>query len=168
MSIQSNINQMLSIAGLLISQNPTVKAKTEKKAQSEALKKRDVEIEKALAVSEGKNKQLSHELTGELSQIRKKEFVTNPTAESLGAYQDTSKKLSKYEKASKSARNNLKNKQNEKREGRRNFSQYIANEPTSLGVNVSQLGVEARRFIESQYTPKERKALMDRKDDKNG
>lgn len=148
MSIQSNINQMLSIAGLLISQNPTIKAAAEKKSQNEALKKRDVEIEKALAVSKGKDRKLYHELTGELSQIRKKEFLADPTTESLGAYKDISKELSRLEKASKSASDHLKSKQNERRSGKEVIN--IMSQPTSLGETVGNLDPKLADLIKKQ------------------
>lgn len=57
--------------------------------------------------------------------------------------------------------------QNERRSGRRKFSDYLASEPTSLGGKVGDLPKEMQQEIAKQYTKSQRKALMDRKDLEN-
>lgn len=47
---------------------------------------------------------------------------------------------------------------------RRNFMNYLKNEPTSLGGTVGELPVEVQKKIAAQYTKSQRKALMDRVD----
>lgn len=108
MSIQSNINQGISLMGLLISQNPALREQAEYKADVERTQKRvnnlseieanyTEEINKAL--TEGKTElkdfldtdaggylHAERAVSGEITSARKKLVELDPTAENLEAY----------------------------------------------------------------------------------
>ena len=47
---------------------------------------------------------------------------------------------------------------------RRNFKDYLAKMPTNFGGTVGQLNPEMQKQIAKQYSPSERKRIMDRMD----
>ena len=51
---------------------------------------------------------------------------------------------------------------------RRNFNDYLAKMSTSMGGTVGELPKEMQRAIASQYSPKDRKKIMDEEDRKGG
>lgn len=104
MSIQSTINQGLSLASLLISQNPKLKAMGEQRG---ALRKLDKEekvllgqlnqltpAEKVTASGEVTEIGDELEITEKLSDIAKKRFETKPSEDTYAAYLDA-----KYKRA---------------------------------------------------------------------
>lgn len=79
MSIQSNINQIISVAGVLAGMNPQVKALGEKTTQLRDLKKRESVLAKQYDVAKydlNKQEQIEADLTG----ITEERFNVSPTA----------------------------------------------------------------------------------------
>lgn len=198
MSIQSSINQTLSIASVLGSVNPVLK----KKAELRSLNKQKANLIKARDTAGYQNAELALDYQSDIADVSKQLFEIDPSDKTLaeykkeyGATEEASMKratvveadpeeiaaerwekeqkeneinwyLDQYRQASKSAQQSLEVKQNEKRSTRRNFLDYLKEEPTSLGLSVGQLGKSAQKYIAGQYDKKERKEIMDRKDEK--
>ena len=76
--------------------------------------------------------------------------------------------LQMYRNAETKAQEMLKTKQEEKRKTRRNFLDYMKDEPTSLGATFGELDPALQKKIASQYSKSARKKIMDRKDESNG
>ena len=130
MSFQSNINQALSIAGLIAAQNPTLKAAAEKRAELKQLETRAQTLTKSAEVSgRGRKPELAQEYREELAEVRKKQFETDPTTLNLRA----------YKKAQRKAQNMLGLKQNERRKSKQGILEAIINEPTNWGGSVKDL-----------------------------
>lgn len=70
----------------------------------------------------------------------------------------------KAEATEKKAQEALKKEQERKRKTRRNFLQYMQDEPTNLGVKFGQLPKATQKELAKEYTKKQRKEIMDRKD----
>lgn len=86
-NIQSSINQMISLTGLLASQVPAFKAGAEKRAEISRLGKKEQAITKAIeTAADTKDKEAYAE---ELTKVKKQQFEVNPTEESYKAYYDT-------------------------------------------------------------------------------
>ena len=166
MSIQAAVNQTLSIAGLLISMNPTLKAAAERNQQKAALSRRAGILEKGLEIAKASgDKDLNQELSQKLSETKKEQFMKDPTSESYSAYQqvEQQRRMSAEEAAAK-ADKAMADAQTEKRKGRRRFAEYLALEPTGYGVTVGQLPKNVQKELAKQYSKAERKELMDRRD----
>ena len=73
-------------------------------------------------------------------------------------------KPKKTEVAETTATESLTTAQEGKRKTRRNFLDYMRDEPTSLGVTFGQLDRKLQREIAGTYSKSERKRIMDRKD----
>ena len=73
-------------------------------------------------------------------------------------------KPKKTEVAESTATDSLTTAQEEKRKTRRNFLNYMKDEPTSLGVSFGQLDKKLQKEIAKKYSSSERKRIMDRKD----
>lgn len=78
MSIQSNINQMISLAGLLASQSPALRAKSEQRAAMRNLAKQEDIVKKQIDIAQPGDKERYGE---ELLNIKEKQFETMPTEE---------------------------------------------------------------------------------------
>lgn len=50
------------------------------------------------------------------------------------------------------------------RKQRRNFLDYIKNEPTNLGVNVGNLSLDLQKQIAKSYSSEERRKIMNKAD----
>ena len=48
---------------------------------------------------------------------------------------------------------------------KRNFMEYLAKQPTSLGGTVGDLPPEAQKQIASQYTKSQKRTMMDKMDE---
>jgi hypothetical protein len=70
----------------------------------------------------------------------------------------------KQEKISAKAQEALRLEQERKRKTRRNFLQYMKDEPTNLGIKFGQLPLSSQKELAKEYTKGQRKAIMDRKD----
>ena len=97
MSIQSNINQGLSLASLLLSQNPEIKAVGDRRAKERELQRQEKALTTAIE-STGSDIAAKEPYGEKLSEVRKKKFELNPTPESFKAYEDaTPKRVSTVE-----------------------------------------------------------------------
>ena len=146
MSLQSNVNQALSIAGLIASQNPTLKAATEKRAELKQLERRAQTLTKSAEVSgRGRKPELAQAYREELAEVRKKQFETDPTSINLRA----------YKKAQRKAQSMLNLKQNERRKGKQGILESIMDEPTNLGGTVKELSPAVQNAIAQAIKQKE-------------
>ena len=212
MSIQSNINTMLSLAGVLASQSPQLIEMAKKREAVSRLTKQKEALGKATTLmAESGKSEIAQSYLDETANISKKIFETDPTdvtAESylkdrydstegikertisvpaepeeiaqemyeeelrqkevdqyLEMYRNADKKTQEAETKAQEA---VKVKQEEKRNTRRNFLDYMNDEPTSLGGTFKELDPALQKKIISQYSKAERKKIMDRKDTANG
>lgn len=176
MNIQSNINQTLSLAGMLIAMNPTVKARAETR---EALSKLSRE-EQVLS------KQYEHlaydperagAVESRMTDIAQKQFETDPSEASyeklLRTYYEGSPLLSPEVSARVNqirseikARQSVTAKQEQKRASRRKFTDYLQDEPV-LGGKFSELDPKLQKQIASTYSKSEKQKIMTRKDAMN-
>lgn len=188
MSIQANINQGLSLASLLITQNPSLKASAEKNTTIKNLEKRAEQENKqyqamkaGLRVPGRTSIETLEDIAsfGESAVKTSKElFELDPTAQRYQSLKETQgmvKEASelaemgrKLETAKQAAKQALQAKQSETRNARRNFIDYMQDESTSLGYSFGELDPKLQQAIAKQYTSKERKSIMDRKDTNNG
>lgn len=193
MSIQSNINQIISVAGILASQNPSLREKAARKAEI-----RDLENELSAnvgALKEHIKKDTSSKVTDqtadpeeaqriitsnweelvsrheEIRDTAEKLYKKDPTKERLEVYRNARDisaeqrtEFDKFMATFKKAEESLEIAQEEKRTARRNFMDYLKDEPTSLGGTVGELDEKLQKEIKKQYSSKDRKSMMDRKD----
>lgn len=82
------------------------------------------------------------------------------TGEPMYLSRDESKMTSSNQRAQKQVK--------AKASQRRNFNDYLAKMSTSMGGTVGELPKEMQRAIASQYSPKDRKKIMDEEDRKGG
>lgn len=82
------------------------------------------------------------------------------TGEPMYVSRDESKMTSSNQRAQKQVK--------AKASQRRNFNDYLAKMSTSMGGTVGELPKEMQRAIASQYSPKDRKKIMDEEDRKGG
>lgn len=91
MSVQANINQMLSLAGILASQNPSLQAAVKRKSELSRLNKKEKALRTAIAAT-GANIAAKEPYGEQLSDVKKKQFELNPTDETFKAYEDITPK----------------------------------------------------------------------------
>ena len=183
MNIQGNLNQAISIAGLLAINNPELK----KLGEKNRLNKQVNVIEKKLnAIGEVENGDTGATLSdiaqiaGEHADVRKQLFDLSPSGESYAAYQAAlggSKALSSasasYEKQmAQKAEESLIKKQEQRRK-HRNFLEYMKDEPYTLGNfsgTIGQLNPEQQKVVSSSYSKAEKTKIMNEMDErrKNG
>lgn len=82
------------------------------------------------------------------------------TGEPMYVSRDESKMTSSNQRAQKQVK--------AKASQRRRFKDYLSKMETSLGGTVGELPAEAQAYIASQYSPKDRKKIMDEEDRKGG
>lgn len=196
MSIQSNINQGLSLAALLATQNPSLQEIAKKRSEIASLNKQEKAINAAIE-STGKDIAAKEPYGEQLTEVKKRQFELDPTAESFKAYKETTptrvatfeadpeeiaqeryeselkeqevnQYLQMYRNAETKAQETLQTKQEEKRKTRRNFLDYMKDEPTSLGGTFGELDPALQKKIANQYSKSARKKIMNRKDESNG
>lgn len=157
MSIQANINQGISLASFLMHQNPKLQEIHHQNIVSRDLEKQVKVLEKQReTVGKSRSKvstEVKREVADKLADVRKQQFEINPTEQTYAA----------YVKAKKA----LKTKQAEKRNTRRNFSDYMKDTPTSFGVSLGELAPNLQKSILKEYNSSERKKIMDREDSRN-
>ena len=157
MSIQANINQGLSLASFLITQNPKLQEIHQKEEAAKELENQVNVLEKQReTIGKSRTKvstEVKREVADKLAAIRKQQFENDPTEQTYAAYVK--------------ARKALKAKQSEKRNTRRNFSDYMKDTPTSFGVSLGELAPNLQKSILKEYSSSERKKIMDRKDSQN-
>lgn len=96
-NIQANINQMISLAGLLASQSPALRAGAERRALQRDLERKEearaVEREvlsKTVPPTQERSELLTN-VQSELADIKKQQFELDPSAESYESYYKTKK-----------------------------------------------------------------------------
>lgn len=112
MSIQSSVNQMLSIGALLVSQNPALKAQAETRAKRSQLEKEAGVLQTRIDVAKGHGKTGKEQASKaeiEMEKVAEEQYKLDPSDKTL-------RELAKRRKASKKAQLYLKSKQDEKRE----------------------------------------------------
>jgi predicted component of type VI protein secretion system len=179
MSIQSNLNQAMSIAGLLYNQSAAGQAKAEARKEQrhfEKLGRKEELLTKAMdtASAEGKT-HIAEELDPELRAVQKERFSINPTEETLGKLTSRDPETGWVEEASPEEiaqeRWETEQKENEVnqyldmyRQAAQTAQQHLAvrqdeirnsrmsflDEPTSLGGTVKDLDPKLRELIADQ------------------
>lgn len=139
-NIQSNINQMLSVAGVMANLNPTLKAKAEARQQQESMRKESESLSSQYNVLAKKRSKVAAEqraiIREKQGELARQQFEMDPS-------DDTYNALLKIKKKSNSA---LKAAQSQKREAK----QAIENLPTNLGGKVGDLEPKVQDFIKTQ------------------
>jgi hypothetical protein len=148
MSIQANVNQMLSLGALLASHNPALKAKAEARAKEAELAKQAEGYEKELQIAkqhrQGKS-EIGISARKNLLKTRQKQFSMNPSEETYALTKEAERGLAKA--------------QDMRRTGR-TFIDVLKAEETGYGIPVGALGPDAIKQIQESYTKEERKQFM--------
>lgn len=184
MSIQANINQGLSLASVLASQNPTLKSMGERNAKIKELERRAKQENKqyqAMKVGLNVPGRTSIETLEDIASFgesavktSKELFELDPTTQRYASLKETqgmvkeASELAEFGRKIEAAKQALAVAQEQKRNTRRKFTDYMKDEPTSLGPSFGELDPNLQKAIAKQYTSKERKSIMDRKDASNG
>ena len=86
-NIQSSVNQMISLAGLLASQSPSIRARSEKRAAIKNLSAREKAVSEVMQVAaESADSELAQEYATDLAEIKKQQFEVDPSTESFLGY----------------------------------------------------------------------------------
>lgn len=85
MSIQGNVNQIISLAGLLASQNPAIKSMGEKRAQLDQLNKQEKLLARREALGQGQDPRLTQQIKQEQFDVASKKYELDPSAETYEA-----------------------------------------------------------------------------------
>lgn len=200
MSIQSNINQMSSVALLLATNNPTIRAAVDKREKMSKLAKQKEVLTRARDImGESGRPEQAQGYQDEIAAVSKAAFETDPTKATAEKYlaeryysteglkerakpeeiaqemyrkelreEEIQSLLNQYREAGRKAQEHLAVKQEEKRNTRRNFLDYIKNEPTSFGGSVGELDPKIQKQIKAAYSKSERQRIMNRKDAEDG
>jgi hypothetical protein len=189
MSIQSSINQGLSLAALLATQTPEYKAAAEKRSKLKNLDAREKAVEKqtqAIAFNEELGPEESIPFHGaKMADIYEERFNVDPTAETLekirgfvderdhGVEKNHEEQLAEQE-AYAAPDQALAKEQAVRRESRkrRNFKDYMMNEPISLGgasfATFKDVSPDIQKQILSSYSRGEKTKMMNERDKLNG
>ena len=210
MSIQSTINQGISIASLLVTQNPAVQAKAEKRHELKGLAKKESALKEQYKQASGKSRptelgdpeeltldtfetltdlpdvERAQKISSELGQVAQSRFEISPSektyqaalasefGEHAGLEKET-ERVSAFQRlvdASKKADDALAAAQEQRRSGRRVFTQYMADEPLSIGGEsfgtFGQLPKNLQKEAAKNYSKKEKTEIMNRKEEQNG
>lgn len=183
MGFQSGINQLLGMSALF-SQLPSaqgIAADRKLASQAQALQAQQDIIQAGPPVQEGTVKaNISQEIGKQMTDVKKQQFERHPNAQTLNEY---TKMRSAYgdepiaklpadpdEIAAEKAEMNWKKKatSNIKQvQSRRNFMNYLRNEPISWGGKVGDLPIELQKQIASQYSKTQRRNMMNKIDREN-
>lgn len=179
MSIQSSFNQSLSIAGLLFTQHPEVKAASEQRAQVRSEEREIGKLQKQKEIlhadyisrkpeitEKDADKQASPEHLKEgasmlseraalqqgIADRAQRIFQLNPTEQSYQEYQKASRAQESLGKLEKLFLKEAAAKEAllSGQEERRLGRPSILNEPTNYGLTVGQLGPKAQAYIQAQ------------------
>lgn len=88
MSIQANINQQLSLAGVLLTQNPATKAAAERRQERTSLKRQEKAINKAIEAT-GADIAAKEPYGEDLAAVKKRQFELEPSAKTYADYKGT-------------------------------------------------------------------------------
>lgn len=177
--IQSAINQALGTAGITARLSPEYETKQElyKLGKEEQVLNKQGEAAKLVKDLDiirniGDIKQREIELS-------KKKFQLDPTEENFYDMAEKQKTYRIYNRLENSmmmkqqeAMKKVANKQDAKQKQKRNFMSYLKEQPTNLGGTVGELPLNIQKQLAKQYSPAQRKQLMDTMDkermNKNG
>lgn len=88
MSIQANINQQLSLAGVLLTQNPATKAAAERRQEKTSLKRQEQAINRAVEAT-GSDIAAKEPYGEDLAAVKKRQFELDPSAKTYAEYKST-------------------------------------------------------------------------------
>lgn len=175
--IQSAINQVLGTAGIAARLSPEYETKQElyKLEKEEQVLSKQSEAAK-LVGKEATDPDLIRSI-GEIKEremeLSKKKFQLDPTEENFQATvqkQQSFRSFNKYEELmmkQQEAMKNVANKQDAKQKQKRNFMSYLKKQSTNLGGTVGELPLNIQKQLAKQYSPAQRKQLMDTMDKEN-
>ena len=220
MSIQSTINQGLSVAALLIGQNPEVQAAAKKRSHLSELEKKEGVLREQYRQASGKSRPTEEgdpeelqldtfetlvdmpdleeveRISTDLSDIAQERFEIDPSRQTyqtaLGARYGTHEGLEQETERVSAFRRNVEERksrmeenqrreleaqeataaaQESRRKARRVFTEYLADEPVSIGGQefgtFGSLPRSLQREAAKSYSKRERREIMDRKDAEN-
>jgi hypothetical protein len=88
MSIQANINQQLSLAGVLLTQNPAAKAAAERRQERTSLKRQEQAINRAIEAT-GSDIAAKEPYGEDLAAVKKRQFELDPSDKTWAEYKGT-------------------------------------------------------------------------------
>lgn len=187
--IQSAINQALGTAGIAARLSPGLEKRQELKNLEKQEKSLKARSDAAVEAIETKQKEgtidlksmqqdadILREAASDVEQLRKKQFELKPSPESYEKYVKSkgvvkeSKSIgqdlqsAQEELRMQEAMNKVGRKQERQLKQKRNFMSYLKDQPTSFGGNVGDLPLKMQKAIAKQYSPAERKKLMNQMD----
>lgn len=210
MSIQSTINQGISVASLLLTQNPAVQAKAEKRQELKGLAQKESVLKEQYKQASGKSRptqsgdpeelqldtfetltdlpdvERAQKISGELGQVAQSRFEISPSKETYQAalasdfgehagLEKETERVSAFQRmvdAQNKADEAVKAAQEQRRSGRRVFTDYMADEPLSIGGEsfgtFGQLPKNLQKEAATNYSKKEKTEIMNRKDKEHG
>lgn len=169
--IQNAINQALGTAGIVARLSPEYETKQE----LYKLRKEEQVLSKQSKAAKLVGKEATDpDLIRNIGDIKKREmelsrkkFQLDPTEENFQATvqkQQSYRSFNKYEDLmmrQQEAMQNVANKQDAKQKQKRNFMSYLKEQPTNLGGKVGDLPPKIQKQVAKQYSPAQRKKLMD-------
>lgn len=190
MSIQGNINQGLSLAALLATQSPSYKEASEKRTKLRNLAKREEAVEKqtqAIASNEDLGTEEAIEFHGaRMADIYDEKFEIDPSEETLSKLREAiherdygvedyhNQLLEDYRQSFQAPDQALAKEQAVRRESRkrRNFKDYMENEPISLGgqafATFKDVSPDIQKQILGAYSKGEKTKIMNERDMERG
>ena len=183
MSIQSNINQALSVAGVLATMNPAIQARAEKRsalreldAASETIYKESQAAAQSIVKSQA-DPEVMQKAFGDIASyqekgvdVAKKRFELDPSLENYEAISTAEAKVKGFRKlstvvAEEQAKESLSVAQERIRKTRRNFLDYMKDEPSIYGKKYGDLDPKlAKTALRERYTKSQRQTIMNRRD----
>lgn len=161
MNIQASVNQGISLATLLATQSPGLKAMGEKASKLNELSKKEQAITEARDIASGKNKEgtlspkEAEAYQEELQSIKKQQFELDPTAESYQAYKEAApygeERVLMEEEPFEIAKGLYQEQEREKEV--EDWLKYFNRADTSVATKQQQISETRRRILEG--TPSE-------------
>ena len=168
--IQNAINQMLGTVGIAARLSPEYETKQElyKLGKEKQVLNKQSEAAK-LVGKDATDPDLLRNI-GDIKkremELSKKKFQLDPTEENFQATvqkQKSYRSFNKYEELmmrQQEAMQKVANKQDAKQKQKRNFMSYLKEQPTNLGGKVGDLPLNIQKQVAKQYSPAQRKKLM--------
>lgn len=190
-NFQQSVNQTIGTVGVLAGLSPTLRQKKLDRAESDKLTRQSEVADRAITQA-SKGIDLDEPMIAEndayidalqnKENIAKRLFDLNPTDESYGKYneaftkrqmasldlQDAREKWKKDTddliKKQEQAMADMESKKEAKKTLRRNFTTYLAQQPTSFGGTVGDLSSDLQKKIAAQYDRNARRRMMNQMD----
>lgn len=142
MSIQSNINQMLSVASVALQMNPTLKAKAKERETMRNLERQEKVASKASELVPETDVDLASSVATDQADLAERRFKLDPTKETYeAASQKRSVAQARLDAARKAAQERLEAEQNERRQNRA---------MTSAGMRLDEFPDHVQEIIKKQ------------------